>query len=504
MPVSDGCIQHCGHMNWKCRLRGSSSALAIVVLFFATGIDARSSEAPQAFQVRPGVVIDSIPCARHPNNSYALYLPSAYTPQRKWPIIYAFDPGARGDVPVRLYKDVAEKYGYIIAGSNDSQNFEGQAAAAGTQAMLEDALRRFSVDLDRIYTTGFSGGARMATLIAVQCSQSRSCGIAGVVASGATYPAGVAPAASDSFLYFIGLGDTDFNYPEIVQTRLAKERLGSPYRLRTFPGPHQWSPASVFEEAVAWFQLRAMQAGKAPRDETFIREQHEKALAEIAQAESSHDALRQFFAYRALMEDFKGLVNAPEVESKLHPLQRSPDLKRVLEKERNDAEEQERLTRDTSMLVARLSSAALTFQAQAEAKEAIVSNMARLRHSGLTGKDPAKGKIAQRAFNALFAQIVEEGQRRQAKRQYSDALPFYQILLEAAPDRAWPSLLLAETQLALGDKKRALKSVHRAADTGRIDAQVLEKDAALAPLFADPGFQAIVNRLKNQPPSARP
>jgi hypothetical protein len=54
-----------------------------------------------------GQVIDSVTCADDPSETYALYLPSTYTPTKRWPIIYAFDPSARGKVPVKLYKDAA-------------------------------------------------------------------------------------------------------------------------------------------------------------------------------------------------------------------------------------------------------------------------------------------------------------------------------------------------------------------------------------------------------------
>ena len=118
--------------------------------------------------------------------------------------------------------------------------------------------------------------------------------------------------------------------------------------------------------------------------------------------------------------------------------------------------------------------------------------MARLRHSGASEKDAVKRRIYLRAFKALFSEIVEEGQRQQAKRKFSEALPFYQIAQQAAPERALPYLLLAQVQVARGDRKRALKSLQRAVGTGRIDAEVLEQDPALAPLSADPEFQAVV------------
>jgi len=58
---------------------------------FACQVAAQTVEAP-ACLVR-GVVLDPIPCNVDPTQSYALYLPSIYPPLKRWPIIYAFDPG---------------------------------------------------------------------------------------------------------------------------------------------------------------------------------------------------------------------------------------------------------------------------------------------------------------------------------------------------------------------------------------------------------------------------
>src|SRR5437879_904675 len=65
-------------------------------------------------ELAKGVVIAKAVTLADANQSYALFLPSYYSPGRKWPIIYAFDPEARGHLPVELMKDAAEKYGYIV------------------------------------------------------------------------------------------------------------------------------------------------------------------------------------------------------------------------------------------------------------------------------------------------------------------------------------------------------------------------------------------------------
>jgi hypothetical protein len=76
----------------------------------------------QAQDLPVGKIIERVVCLKDDSQSYALYLPPNYTTDRRWPVIYAFDPAARGLRPVERFKDAAEKYGYIIVGSNNSRN----------------------------------------------------------------------------------------------------------------------------------------------------------------------------------------------------------------------------------------------------------------------------------------------------------------------------------------------------------------------------------------------
>lgn len=51
-----------------------------------------------------GQIIDRVVCARDPAQSYALYIPSGYTPSKPAPVIFCFDPAARGRVPVEQFQ----------------------------------------------------------------------------------------------------------------------------------------------------------------------------------------------------------------------------------------------------------------------------------------------------------------------------------------------------------------------------------------------------------------
>ena len=116
--------------------------------------------------VPPGQIVDAVTCAADPTQSYALFLPRAYTPDRAWPVILAFDPGGRGRTPVERYQAAADQYGFIVAGSNNSRNNSPEIGRA-VAAMSADVLSRFRVDERRVYVAGMSGGARVAFSVAL-------------------------------------------------------------------------------------------------------------------------------------------------------------------------------------------------------------------------------------------------------------------------------------------------------------------------------------------------
>ena len=57
------------------------------------------------------IIIDDVKCAADRGESYALYLPSTYSIDRKWNLLIAFHPGAPGRLMVEKYQAAAEQYG---------------------------------------------------------------------------------------------------------------------------------------------------------------------------------------------------------------------------------------------------------------------------------------------------------------------------------------------------------------------------------------------------------
>ena len=437
-----------------------------------------------------GTVVPSLTCLADSSQSYALYLPSQYSPEKRWPVIYAFDPFAHGKTPVELYKNIAEKYGYIIAGSNNSQNGPAGPAMAAAQAVWQDTHRRLALDKDRVYTTGLSGGARFATSFTLYCY---TCAIAGVIAHGAGYPLGTIKPANDHFLYYAAVGDADFNLPELLELRRKKEEQGAGYKVKIYSGQHQWAPPEVFEDAIEWLELKAMQAGTRKPDAEFIRRLFDRTRSEAAEAGKKGDALGQFHALRSLVSDFKGLENtdAAEFEKQLAALKSSKSLKEARKKEQHEIDQQRALTEITAGDIARLSTADPDEQIQIRRR--IAASMADLRRqAGATGPDSA---VSARAFNQLWIQGIEQGQEELRLRHLVQAEVCFELMGEAAPDRPWPLIMLAEVRVKAGNKKAAIKALEDAVKHGLKNPAALTQSPELQPLASEPAFQKIVEGL---------
>jgi pimeloyl-ACP methyl ester carboxylesterase len=199
-----------------------------------------------------GQIIDPVKCAADQSQTYALYLPSNYSANRPWKLILAFDPRGQGRQGLEHLQAAAEKYGYIVAGSNNSRNGPPQISLTAAQAMWTDVEKRFSINPKRIYTAGLSGGARIAMKVAFDSDR-----ISGVIASSAGFPPG--HRRSDlRFVVFGTAGTEDFNYLEMRQL---DQELSSPHRVVIFEGGHSWLPSTLAIQAVEWLELQAAHPG---------------------------------------------------------------------------------------------------------------------------------------------------------------------------------------------------------------------------------------------------
>src|SRR5262249_38701735 len=130
---------------------GSRIILSIVVLLFAG--ESRAQSLPSDNESLPTRrIIEKVGIRVDDKQDCTIYLPKSYTSEKKWPIVYCFDPGARGKLPVEKFQAAAEKFGYIVVASNDSRNsLKNSLLTVVIQNLWKETHTRLSIDDSRVY-----------------------------------------------------------------------------------------------------------------------------------------------------------------------------------------------------------------------------------------------------------------------------------------------------------------------------------------------------------------
>lgn len=279
-----------------------------MALLAALGVlPASAEEAPPSLVgLARGVLHEGIRAEPDPTQSYTLYLPTGFDPARRWPLLLVFDPRARGRLGAELFAPAAERWGWIVASSENTRSdgdFEINRRAVN--AMFPDLVARLPVDERRIYAAGFSGGAIVAWILGQTTGQ-----LAGVIAVGGR-PVEGHDRRPPSFAVWIEAGRADFNYLPSLQLGALAAKGDRPHRFEVFEGRHEWLPPEDAVRAVAWLELEAARRGGAamPTAATIA----ELAAAELAHAEAAAAAGDPLLARRrfdAVARDFAGLAGA--------------------------------------------------------------------------------------------------------------------------------------------------------------------------------------------------
>lgn len=211
-----------------------------------------------------GKIISPVVCKANPTQSYALYIP-AKTANQLLPVIYFFDPHGDGVIPLHQYKTLADRYHFILIGSNNSKNGNEWNDAENIWGILSsDSQERIPMDKNRIYLCGFSGGAKVATYIALHHPE-----IKGVIANGAGL-SDITQAGNFNFSFTAIAGEGDMNMTDLVSINSALDKTQGVHRIIFFDGIHEWAPESTMNKAFAGFQFDAMRQKIIPQNDSLI------------------------------------------------------------------------------------------------------------------------------------------------------------------------------------------------------------------------------------------
>src|SRR5262245_14783187 len=285
-----------------------------------------------------GVLVEHVSCPSDTTQTYTLYLPSKYDTSREWPLLLVFDPGARAARAAEIFREAAERLGWIVAASENSRNGPWEPTLRAVNAMWPALLGGYAVDQRRVYTAGHSGGATVAWLVAQQTGQ-----IAGVIASGQPNPE--SPIAKDKrFAWFGSAGHSDFNFLQVknIDTTLADGK--SAHRVAFFDGGHQWPPADITFRALGWMEILAMKDGRRARDLDLARTILADDMSHAQALEDRGRLTEAWRSYGSIVATYSGLLDVADAERRLKAVETDARLKAARKiEERADRREQQEI-----------------------------------------------------------------------------------------------------------------------------------------------------------------
>lgn len=192
-----------------------------------------------------GKVIPSISLAGYPAESFALYLPKGYTDTARYPVMIFLDIYGQGSLPLDMYKALADKYNYILVGSNNfSKKFATPEATAVANRLVKEVSERFKIDEKRLTLCGYGNGAKGAIETAYTNSKVAQVVYIGAVADiqNANHP-----------LDMLGFAGTkDLNYANVLLFAAQAMPSNLHNYLVEWQGRQEWVDAKTFETAFTY------------------------------------------------------------------------------------------------------------------------------------------------------------------------------------------------------------------------------------------------------------
>ena len=448
---------------------------------------AANPETPQASvsntkeeNVVKGQVINKVVCRADTSQSYALYLPSDYVSSKTYPVVFAFDPHGDGSLPLKNYKELAEKYHFILAGSNNSKNGTSwEDAEKIANVFFNDVQTRYYYNSQRIYCLGFSGGARIANSLTMKNGS-----ITGVICAGAAAPASPSTNMRENYYFMSIAGNADFNYVEMKKydlVDLAGHNIK--HRLLVFDGKHEWPPLATMDEAFLWMELNQMRKVPKEKNDSLIKKGIETATRELQDALNKKDMFAAYECCRKTINFYENLGDLSYFINTYGQLKTDKSVDKALQKEEANWAQEETLKK--------------------KYLEAIQSNDAKWWKKDIAAVN-AKIKTApkeealmnKRVLSFLSLMMYMQTTEFLKQRNTAAADYFSKLYLLVDPTNPDAHYFAAELSAIQANPADAIKFLNSAVKNGYTDKNKLQNDDAFRNMKASAEFQKVLGEIK--------
>jgi len=209
----------------------------------------------QQHKIEYGKIQENIKVKSDTSLSYSIYLPT-----KKISLAFIFfDPHGNGLMPISLYKNIADEFGIILIGNNNSSNgTDVNIIASNFSTLLNEIKTNYKIEERSIALWGFSGGAKAAIYNAGLNNAINYCVYGGSVAN---------PQNNIELLGFNG--QQDMNYTDLLSFSSQQQNNPKHFQIE-FLGIHAWPDTIIAKDAFRWFLLKKMEKKEFAIDKNLV------------------------------------------------------------------------------------------------------------------------------------------------------------------------------------------------------------------------------------------
>ncbi|MGB5364214.1 MAG: hypothetical protein WBN17_13015 [Aureibaculum sp.] len=428
-----------------------------------------------------GEIIDSVLVSANSNESYALYLPLQINLSEFSPIIFIYEPMGRGEIGIHPFIKTADTYGYILVCSNNSKNGPYEQNFEIANRLFSKIFSDFNIHKNRIYTSGFSGGARLASNIANLTQQ-----IQGVVACGAGFSSNNGELPNfGNFSYAAIVGDEDMNFKDMYTTKGFLDRLKMPNELFVYEMNHKWPDQEQILRAFDWMQLEAYNKGIIPTDHQNIKRIYSNYYIQAKMYENENKLLLAFNEYNRIRNNFSKYYKLDSISNKITLLKNNKTYKREKKNLISNFEKETALTES------------LLEQFKKDIKKIDpnlnwwITEINKLKKN-LEKANNSERKMVNRQLYKMFALAIETVSIGNTVQHINQAILCYDICILIYPKYSLPYYKQIENYMNKNNEEEALKYLEKLLNTGYSDFSSLKENTAIKKLKNNKRFQELV------------
>ena len=258
--------------------------------------------------------------------SYELFVPTRYNKRRKYPAVIFVSPSPKA-MGFQFWNQTCRKNEILFAGPHRAGNrCPASKRFRIVLDVLDDLIREYNIDPDRTYIVGFSGGARIACLIAFSLPEH----FGGVIpiCAGHQLPreSWLRQRVIDRISVVNITGKTDFSRSEVERRHHPLfAAMGIRSQLRVIEMGHEMPNSAVLNRAYRWLEegveqrrqlaerYPASRINDAPSREEWATRLLDEAQLRLTDPQTLHSGLMQLKGIRARWEDLPQAVEAQAI-----------------------------------------------------------------------------------------------------------------------------------------------------------------------------------------------